>query len=652
MLIGQQVGPFEIVSEIGSGAMGTVYRATWHKDGKAVPVALKVVALGLASNEGAMARFEREANILKQLRHPHIVRLYATGRHKQTPFIAMEYVNGEGLDRVLGRRGKMGWEDVVAYAKQLCEALQHAHEKGIIHRDLKPSNLMVTPDGRLKLTDFGIAKDTDVTALTGANSTIGTAAYMSPEQCKGDRNLTAKSDLYSLGIVLYELVTGRKPFTADTTVEMFLKHVNEKPVRPGKLVPDLPVWLDNLIMFLLEKECEHRPLDAATVRKLLEEIEAKVNTQQSVGEEVANARRVDRPLREGKLDESDREMARSLRAPGKKRKKRQTGGGGRALVLLKAGLILATLAAIVGLAVYALWPEGLDASYARVQKAPPGVARKEAAAAFLSRFRDDPDPRVAEVRDVFKAEAVRAEEESLARRHARENMRNNPQDYNEEAYRSAMLAIDAEQVGQLPRAEAQWAAARDKSPAADPNSLTDVESSAVLGWVAEKRIRDIRDARGRHKTLKDQIDRDRNYEVTRSYDDPLNPERIATRGLRLEELTDKAKAKAEWQELAKLTEKDYGQRVWYLLAKYRDADLGPVAGDDQGQKQRLEVLQKRIAAQEKAWAGVRDDPDARVPRRIIRNACRDIIDLYGEDTAEPIQAVVARARKLLESIPK
>ena len=237
MLIGQHVGPFEVDSEIGSGAMGTVYRAKWHKDGKAVPVALKVVALGLAGNEGAMARFEREANILKQLRHPHIVRLYATGRHKQTPFIAMEFVDGEALDRILGRRGQLSWEEVVAYGKQLCEALQHAHEKGIIHRDLKPSNLMVTPDGTLKLTDFGIAKDTDVTALTGANSTIGTAAYMSPEQCKGDRNLSAKSDLYSLGIVLYELVTGRKPFTADTTVEMFLKHVNEKPVAAGQAGP-------------------------------------------------------------------------------------------------------------------------------------------------------------------------------------------------------------------------------------------------------------------------------------------------------------------------------------------------------------------------------------------------------------------------------
>src|SRR6185436_1769377 len=116
-----------------------------------------------------------------------------------------------------------------------------------------PSNLMITKEDTLKLTDFGIAKDTDVTALTGQNSTIGTAAYMSPEQCKGDKNLTNKSDLYSLGIVLFELLVGRKPFTADTTVDMFLKHVNEPPPRIHKLVESLPPKFSALILQLLEK---------------------------------------------------------------------------------------------------------------------------------------------------------------------------------------------------------------------------------------------------------------------------------------------------------------------------------------------------------------------------------------------------------------
>src|SRR5436190_23883471 len=126
MLIGQQIGPFEIETELGSGAMGTVYRAKFHRsEEKVIPVALKVVALGLLGNEGAMARFEREANILKQLRHKNIVRLLATGTYRKTPFIAMEFIDGEALDRALARRGKLGWEEVVSYTKQLCAALHY-----------------------------------------------------------------------------------------------------------------------------------------------------------------------------------------------------------------------------------------------------------------------------------------------------------------------------------------------------------------------------------------------------------------------------------------------------------------------------------------------------------------------------------------------
>ena len=208
-----------------------------------------------------------------------------------------------------------GWEEVVAYGKQLCEALQYAHEKGIIHRDLKPSNLMITREGVLKLTDFGIAKDTDVTALTGANSTIGTAAYMSPEQCKGDRNLTNKSDLYSLGIVFFELLTGKKPFDADTTVDMFLKHVNEEPPRIGKLVNELPPKFESLILQLMEKDKDDRPIDAAWVMRMLNEVEEDAFARKSAGLSAAtSAPRIGRRNLDGsKLDEADRDAARALR---------------------------------------------------------------------------------------------------------------------------------------------------------------------------------------------------------------------------------------------------------------------------------------------------------------------------------------------------
>src|SRR5260370_33253605 len=136
----------------------------------------------------------------------------------------MEYVGGESLDQALKRRGRLTWEEVSDLGRQICAALQHAHEHGIVHRDLKPSNLMITSDGTLKLTDFGIAKDLDVTQLTSANCTVGTAAYMSPEQCRGEKNLSHKCDLYSLGVLLYELLTGQKPFQDETKMDSGLHH--------------------------------------------------------------------------------------------------------------------------------------------------------------------------------------------------------------------------------------------------------------------------------------------------------------------------------------------------------------------------------------------------------------------------------------------
>src|SRR5437660_438019 len=220
---GLQIGPFVVEGELGAGAMGAVYRARHLETGE--HVAIKIVAPGLGSNPTIMARFKREAAILKQLRHPNIVRLVATGKFQGTPFYAMEYVDGESLDHVIARRGRLTWEEVVEFGQQLCAALQHAHEAGIIHRDLKPSNVMILPDGTVKLTDFGIAKDMDRTQLTAAHCTVGTAAYMSPEQCKGDRGLTTRSDLYSLGVMFYELLTGHKPFHADNSMDMFTQHL-------------------------------------------------------------------------------------------------------------------------------------------------------------------------------------------------------------------------------------------------------------------------------------------------------------------------------------------------------------------------------------------------------------------------------------------
>lgn len=280
-LVGQMVGPFEILGRLGSGAMGIVYKARYTNGAL---VALKLLPGSAATLESEnLLRFEREAKILQQLKHPHIVRLYGTGRHRGAPYYAMEYVSGESLSEVLYRKGRLNWHEVAELSRQLCEALQHAHDQGVIHRDLKPSNLMITRDGSLRLADFGIAKDLDqTTQLTGTHCAVGTAAYMAPEQCRA-QNITPRTDLYSLGVVMFELLTGSRPFNGETSMEIFQKHLSEKPQKPSRLVHDIPGTFDTLVLQLLEKESHDRPPDARTVAEALTRIEERQETIARVG---------------------------------------------------------------------------------------------------------------------------------------------------------------------------------------------------------------------------------------------------------------------------------------------------------------------------------------------------------------------------------
>lgn len=356
MLIGQNVGPFKVEKELGCGAMGTVYLADYTKTGR--KVALKVISPGLSDNEKLMERFEREVAILKQLKHPHIVRLLASGRFHGNPFYAMELIDGESLDVTLKRRGRFSWEEVVEIGKQVALALQHAHERGVIHRDLKPSNLMLDrASNTVKLTDFGIAKDVDRTSITTEHKTIGTIAYMSPEQCQGLRTLTGKSDLYSLGIVLYELVTGRKPFEAENAMDMFLMHVQGKFERPSRVHTDIPMWLDTLICQCMEKKPDHRPADGSMVAKALDEVKEKVASQESIS--VRNAKRTAKKSK----DARDRQAAEALlgATSGKASRKRrrvesEEEVGSPKEFWLKVTGIAFMLLIVVSLIVWGLWP--------------------------------------------------------------------------------------------------------------------------------------------------------------------------------------------------------------------------------------------------------------------------------------------------------
>jgi len=356
MFAGKQIGTFKIEKEIGCGAMGAVYRALDERTQQYV--AIKFLAPGLGESDRIYQRFEREAKVLQQLRHPNIVRRIGVGKYHKAPFLIMEYVDGKTLAQVLEERKRLPWDEVVEIGKQIAAALYHAHCYGIIHRDLKPSNLMITREGVVKLTDFGIAKDLDAEALTSVGCTVGTAAYMSPEQCQGVRDLTHKSDLYSFGIVLYELLTGRKPFHAENVMDMFMLHVRGSFERPSKHVLDIPVWLDNLVCQLMEKDPDQRPMDARAVQVALEEIQAKVEAQRSVAVAVAGKVAL-RPE-----SAADRRAATTLLESRKRRKKKSRGLSPQKIqtILTASGLGLALVAIIVVL-VLALRPEGPQQQY-------------------------------------------------------------------------------------------------------------------------------------------------------------------------------------------------------------------------------------------------------------------------------------------------
>ncbi|CAN5315765.1 hypothetical protein BH11PLA2_BH11PLA2_00060 [soil metagenome] len=663
MFIGQSIGPFEIEKELGSGAMGTVYKALLKKDdGEAIPVALKVVSMGLLGNEGAMARFDREANILKQLRHKHIVRLIATGHYRKTPFIAMEFVNGEPMDRMLARRGRMGWEEVVGYTKQLCKALQYAHEKGIIHRDLKPSNLMITRDGTLKLTDFGIAKDQDVTALTGANSTIGTAAYMSPEQCKGDKGLSGKSDLYSMGIVMYELITGRKPYTAETTVDMFLKHVNEKPVRPTRIVQDLPVWVENLILHLMEKDKDKRPLDAGTVERLLEDIEHKVANQQSAGESVAKARKTDRSLNtDGAMDETDRATAKTLR-DGKKKKKKKAASGGLPTWAKFVPPVVGLLAIAVLAWFLFLKPEGQEKLFAEVNAAATPDAKIEKATKFLDKFGKDGGENVDKAKAILRDARGQNLDGIIERRFKINKLRTAQEEEDAECYTSAWSALEAEQKGDLARAAEFWSKVKSRS--------TDVKDKfgEGWGWLADKHAADIKSVDDTVKTLMQEA-RDRQVLESDWKYDAADPKSVAATAIRLGGLggppvvvvegapkplpfvKDDSKTAKVWADLIELAKEKADKRSWFLLATRERKNYSDVKPETVLPNRR-QALTNQLQLIQTEWQMVKDDPNQDAARRDCRNRCRDIIELFSDESDAAIQASVSDAKKMLTVMAK
>src|SRR6059058_6237198 len=243
-----------ILRKLGSGGMADVYLAEDKELGRRV--ALKLLNERHANDDQFVERFRREAQSAAGLNHPNIVSIFDRGQAEGTYYIAMEYLDGRTLKELLVRNGPTPIPIAIDYARQILGALAFAHRNGIVHRDIKPHNIVVGGDGRLKVTDFGIARS-GTSQMTEVGSIVGTAQYLSPEQARG-APVDPRSDLYSLGIVLYEMLTGTVPFTGDTPLEIAMKHLSTTPEPPSERRPEVPHELDSVVLRALAKDPHER----------------------------------------------------------------------------------------------------------------------------------------------------------------------------------------------------------------------------------------------------------------------------------------------------------------------------------------------------------------------------------------------------------
>lgn len=264
-LVGKVIGNrYEMLEKIGEGGMATVYKARCNILKRYV--AVKVLREEFTTDEEFIRRFNTEAQAAASLTHPNIVSIFDVGHEDNVYYIVMELVQGKTLKEIINEAGVLPWKWSVNIAIQVASALETAHKNNIVHRDIKPHNIIITEDGIAKVTDFGIAKAVSNSTITAFGTTIGSVHYFSPEHARGGYT-DAKSDIYSLGVVMYEMLTGRVPFDADTPVSIALKHMQEKPVEPMKLNPSIPFAINKIIMKAMEKEPSLRYQNATEMLK-------------------------------------------------------------------------------------------------------------------------------------------------------------------------------------------------------------------------------------------------------------------------------------------------------------------------------------------------------------------------------------------------
>lgn len=251
-----QIGPYQITGRIGSGGMATVYRAYHPRLDR--HVALKLMHDSFIQEHDFLARFEREARIVARLDHPNIIPIYDYDKHEGKPYLVMKVVEGETLKEVLAR-GDLAAADILSLARKIADALHYAHEQGILHRDIKPSNILLDQRGEPYLTDFGLARILKSGESTmSADVMLGTPHYISPEQAQGGMELDARTDVYSLGVVLYQMVTGRVPFTGDSSFAIIHDHIYTPPPSPRSLNPEVSPAVESVLLKALAKHPNDR----------------------------------------------------------------------------------------------------------------------------------------------------------------------------------------------------------------------------------------------------------------------------------------------------------------------------------------------------------------------------------------------------------
>ena len=262
-LVGRLLGNrYEIKEMIGSGGMATVYKAFDKLLNR--NVAVKILKDEFANDADFLKRFQVEAQAAASLSHTNIVSIFDVGDEGNLHYIVMELVNGKTLKEYIRENGKLPWKDAVKIASQIASGLEQAHKNHIIHRDIKPHNIIMTRDGIAKITDFGIAKAVSNSTINAFGSTVGSVHYFSPEHARGGYT-DEKSDIYSLGVVLYEMLTGKLPFDAETPVSVALKHLQETPIEPSDLVPEIPLGVNNIVMKAMQKDVNDRYASATAM---------------------------------------------------------------------------------------------------------------------------------------------------------------------------------------------------------------------------------------------------------------------------------------------------------------------------------------------------------------------------------------------------